>query len=167
MNIPFHMKYDDTTPGKELHVDIPAGMQTINGSNVMGFLRFRKTNPSYESQGYHGYPGGDIQRIQVQQEFVKTVIKECLKLKNLDKVLSVAQSCITSDLNYEVATRVAAKAMGGLSGDSVTTYTLPGTDILNGGLSFWQVNSKETLSMLEGIFIPQSDEPEEGEGSSN
>lgn len=167
MNIPFHMKYDDTTPGKELHVDIPAGMQTINGNNVMGFLRFRKTNPSYEKQGYHGYPGGDIQRIQVQQEFVKTVIKECLKLKNLDKVLSVAQSCITSDLNYEVATRVAAKAMGGLSGDNVTTHTLPGTDILNGGLSFWQVNSKETLSMLEDIFVPKDGESEEGEGEAS
>lgn len=167
VNVPFHMKYDDTTPGKELHVDIPAGLQTIDGSNVMGFLRFRKTNPSYEKQGYHGYPGGDIQRIQVQQDFVKTVIKESLRLKNLDKVLSVAQSCITSDLNYDVAAKVAAKAMGGLSGDDIRTWTLPGNDIMNGGLSFWQNNAEETLKMLEDVFIPKASEPEEDAAPEN
>ena len=101
----------------------------------------------------------------MQQDFVKTVIKECLKLKNLDKVLSVAQSCITSDLQYDIATKVASKAMGGLSGDNITTYTLPGVDILNGGLSFWQVNSNETLKMLEEIFVPAEEGAEGAEAA--
>ena len=81
MNVPFHMKYDDTTKGYELHVDIPAGEQTIDASNVMEFLRFRKTNPWYERKGYHSYQGGDIERQELQQEFVKKVIKELSRAK--------------------------------------------------------------------------------------
>ena len=56
-DVPFHMKYDDTTKGiEDLHIDIPAGRQHLDRENAVEFLRFRKTNDYYKRQGYHGYP---------------------------------------------------------------------------------------------------------------
>lgn len=163
INIPFHMKYDDTTKGHELHIDIPAGLQTIDSTNVMQFLRFRKANPSYAAQGYQSYPGGDIQRIEMQQEFIKAVIKECLRLKNLGKVTDVALECIKSDLTYNAAAAIVGRAMSGLDGDAVDTHVLPGEDRLLHEFSFWVSDEGATLQLLEDIFIPAS-EPETPEG---
>ena len=69
-NVPVRMKYDD--PTQDLHIDLQPGMQTLNGKKALHFVRFRKCN-SGESGGY---PGGDVERIQAQQEFIKAVLKQ-------------------------------------------------------------------------------------------
>lgn len=149
MNIPFHMKYDDTTRGHELHVDIPAGTQTIDAGNVMEFLRFRKGNP-----GYSGYPDGDIQRQSVQQEFVKKVLKKSLSAGNLSQLAKVALENVESDMTYAMATKIALRAMNGLSGDSINAYTLPGYPDIIQELSFWVPHEGEIQTMLEEIYKP-------------
>lgn len=45
------MKYDDTTKGKEFHVDM---IQTLNGDKSLEFLRWRQNNDG------SGYPSGDV-----------------------------------------------------------------------------------------------------------
>ena len=151
INVPFHMKYEDTTPGLELHIDIPGGKQVIDESNVIEFLRFRHTNPSFAAQGYKSYPGGDIQRIQVQQEFVKAVIKKCCKLGNILDVAKVILTNVDSDLDIGTAAKVAAKVLSGFSTENMESYTLPGTDFTN-ELSFWKVNKEETTALVEKIY---------------
>lgn len=152
VNIPFYMKYIDTTKGKELYIDIPAGDQVIDSSNVIEFLRFRKTNPAYERQGYKGYPAGDIQRIKTQQDFVRAVIKESLTAGNLKDVAKVALQNVESDLTYSMAAKLALKAMGGLSSENVKSYTLPGTDKMMHELSFWVGNEEGIAAMLKEIY---------------
>lgn len=165
-NVPFHMKYDDTTKGYELHIDIPAGEQTIDSSNVMQLLRFRKTNPKYAAQGYKGYPGGDIQRIQLQQDFVKEVAKQALKPSNIVDVSKVILENIESDMTYSMATKVATKAMN-FDFSNVTTHMLPGTDKIISELSFWVADETQVYDMLGGIFIPGygEEEPAAEEGA--
>jgi LCP family protein required for cell wall assembly len=152
VHIPFHMKYDDTTKGKELHIDIPKGLQTIDSSNVVEFLRFRHTNPWYASQGYKSYSGGDIQRSEVQREFVQKVISECLKRGNLLKVVKFCVENIDHNITLTTGFKVAKKAMKGLSGEDITMYAMPGTDVTISGLSFWQVDKKKVYTMLEEIY---------------
>ncbi|MBR5926743.1 MAG: LCP family protein [Firmicutes bacterium] len=152
MDVPFHMKYDDTTKGYELHIDIPAGEQVIDSSNVMEFLRFRKTNPWYAKQGYKSYFDGDTQRQELQQEFVKKVIKECLKAGNITDVAKVALENVESDMTYAMAAKIAMKAMNGLSADNINAYMLPGTADMIQELSFWIPYEKGISSMLMEIY---------------
>ncbi|HHX92997.1 MAG TPA: LCP family protein [Clostridiales bacterium] len=168
VNIPFHMKYIDTTKGKELYIDIPAGEQTIDSSNVIEFLRFRKTNPAFARQGYKSYDAADIRRIQTQQEFVKAVLKECLKVGNLADVARVTLQNVESDLTYAMAGKLVLKAMSGLSSDNVSAYTLPGRDKMMHELSFWVADEEKIGEMLMEIYSLEAEaedvEGENGEG---
>jgi LCP family protein required for cell wall assembly len=162
VNIPFHMKYMDTTKGKELYIDIPAGEQTIDSGNVIEFLRFRKTNPAFARQGYRSYEAGDIQRIQTQQEFVKSVLRECLKLGNLKDVAKVTLQNVESDLTFAMAGKLAIKAMGGLSAENVSAYTLPGRDKMMHELSFWVADEEGVAEMLTQIYSLETETTTEG-----
>lgn len=158
MNIPFHMKYDDTTKGHELHIDIPEGNQIIDSSNVMEFLRFRHTNPWFARQGYKSYEGGDIQRQELQQEFVKKVIAECLKAGNIADVAKIALQNVESDMTYGMAAKIALKAMDGLSAENVKSYMLPGYAGILHELSFWIPYEDQVIDMLNEVYadpIPQ------------
>ena len=160
VNVPFYMKYDDTTPGEELHINIPAGEQRIDQSNVIEFLRFRHTNPSYAAQGYKSYSAGDIQRIQVQQDFVKAVIKKCCKVGNVLEVAQVVLDNVDSDLTYGMAIKIATKILSGFSTENIESYTLPGTDFTN-ELSFWRCDSDKTYELIEQLYgVPIEEEQE-------
>ena len=166
VDVPFHMKYDDTTKGKELHIDIPAGPQIIDSSNVVEFLRFRHTNPSYAAKGYKSYQAGDIQRTETQRQFVQSVMKQCLKKNNLIKVAECAMQNIQSDLTYATAIKVARKAAGGLSAENINMYAMPGTDSVRGGLSFWEIDKNGIYSILEEVYgitgAPAEEAPADG-----
>ena len=139
VNVPFDMIYDDPTDTPPLRIRIYAGEQTIDSSNVMEYLRYRK-----------GYRNGDIGRIQVHQEFIKKVLKECVKAGNILDVMKVAVENVESDVTYSMAISVARKATK-LPGDAINSYVLPGTDATIQGLSFWQPNQAGIRTMLEEI----------------
>ena len=140
VTVPFDMIYDDPTDTPPLHIRIYAGEQTIDSSNVMQYLRYRK-----------GYRNGDIGRIEVHQEFVKKVLKECLKAGNILDVVKVAVENVESDATYSMAINVATKAHK-LSGEDINSYVLPGTDAMIQGFSFWQPNEEGVFAMLEEIY---------------
>ncbi len=162
--VPFYMKYRDTTKGQELYIDIPAGNQIIDSSNVIEFLRFRHTNPSFAEQGYRSYQRGDLDRILVQQDFVKAFIKKCLQLGNITNVAKVTLENVESDLTYSMATKIASKAMEGFDMENISTYMLPGIDKTLHELSFWVQNEEETYSMLENIYHLKKEEPADETG---
>ena len=162
VEIPFYMKYIDTTRGKELYIDIPAGKQIIDSSNVIEFLRFRKTNPAFARQGYKSYEAGAIQRIKVQQDFVKAVIRECLKLGNLKDVAKVTLQNVESDLTFAMAGKLAIRAMNGLSSENVSAYTLPGRDKFMHELSFWVADEEQVAAMLKEIYSLEIETTTEG-----
>ena len=145
VDVPFDMIYDDPTDTPPLHIRIYAGKQTIDSSNVMEYLRYRKGNNG------SGYRNGDIGRIQVHQEFVKKVLKECLKAGNILDVAKVAVENVESDITYSMAINVGKKATK-LSGDSINSYVLPGMDAMIQGYSFWKPNEEGVQAMLQEIY---------------
>lgn len=58
-----HYVYDDPTPSQNLHIDIPAGEQHMNGETALKFVRMR----------YDGVTNSDIARIDRQQQFLKAL----------------------------------------------------------------------------------------------
>ncbi len=140
VDIPFDMLYDDPTANPPLHIDIKKGRRIIDRSNVEEYLRYRS-----------GYSNADIGRIQVHQEFIKKLIRECLKAGNILDVAKVALENIESDITYDVGIKLASRATA-LSGERINSYILPGTDTSIKGLSFWQPSEAGVRSVLAEIY---------------
>ena len=70
--VPFDMNYDD--PYQDLHIHLKKGVQTLDGEHAMQLVRFRR------------YSEGDIKRVEVQQAFMKALIKKCLSLEHWGKI---------------------------------------------------------------------------------
>lgn len=83
IDVPYRMKYSD--PTQNLNIDIEKGLQTLNGKDAEGFLRFRQ---GYDEKGKFKNLG-DIERKKNQVAFVKAFIDQHLNLKNLNKIISI------------------------------------------------------------------------------
>lgn len=100
MDVPINMDYDDPTPGQDLHIHIKKGKQVLDGANAEGFVRFRKNNDGT------GYPMGDLQRIQVQREFIIALVKKVISADGISKIpelLKIAKDNLTTDINNDTA----------------------------------------------------------------
>jgi len=79
INVPIRMKYDD--PVQDLHIDLKPGLQTLNGEQAEGFVRFRQ---GYDENGeFKNY--SDSFRKENQNEFLKAFFKQHITLKNIGK----------------------------------------------------------------------------------
>lgn len=136
--VPQDMKYDD--PYQDLHIDLKAGQQVLDGEKAMQLVRFR------------GYAEGDIRRVAVQQDFLKALIKECLSLKHWGKIkayIKLAMDNIQTDLEMGSVVWFAANVLGlneapTLSMYNVNTYTIPG----NYWASTWSRATSSTQSYV-------------------
>lgn len=96
IDVPYRMKYSD--PTQDLTINLKAGLQTLNGEQSEGFVRYRQgtdENGKYKSIG-------DIERKQNQVTFVKTFIDQHMTLKNLGKIITIfndLDSYITSSID--------------------------------------------------------------------
>ena len=139
IDVPFHLVYDDPYAKPQLHIDIPAGPQVLDGKHAVEFLRFR-----------HGYPEGDIGRVKAQQAFMKSAFNQMLSLK-LPVVAATVVGNVESDINLGMATKIAGKASG-LGQGSIKTYLLPGQAQTINGASYWISDPVQIEQMLNSIY---------------
>ncbi|MCI8539337.1 MAG: LCP family protein [Oscillospiraceae bacterium] len=121
-DVPFNMNYDDNTPGQNLHIHVNKGLQTLDGDKAMQVIRWRKNNGQLDSLG-------DIGRIEIQQNFLKAVVQECLQFKNVTKIGELAQvfvDNVETDLEVSELLWLAQNAiLGGLKMENVNFVTMP------------------------------------------
>lgn len=146
VDVPFHMRYTDPYDDPPLDINIPAGKQIIKGNKAMEFLRFRKTN----YPGYSGYANGDLGRVQVQQQFIKSAVKKALSLK-LPSVISAVYPHVKTDLTLTDVLGLGKDAIG-FSVEGLETMTLPGTDKMLGGVSFYLSNGEEITKLVYDLY---------------
>lgn len=121
MDVPSNMNYDD--PEQNLHIHLKKGKQILDGDKAEQFVRYRKGNRSGQ-----GYTDGDIGRIKAQQEFIKALVDQKLKLKYLSKVDDIyfilkkymKTNIEIGDIRYYL------KGFKNIKYSGVKTYTLPG-----------------------------------------
>ena len=89
-DVPVRMLYTD--PTQDLYIDLVPGLQTLNGEQALQLIRFRQNNPGVPG----GYPGGDIERIACQQEFLQAVASQLLSPSNLLKVSDIASAILNN-----------------------------------------------------------------------
>lgn len=147
-NVPRDMKYYDPTDKPPLKIDVKAGQQVLNGHDAVGVWRWRK-------DGYgNGYAGGDIERIGVQQELMKAVINQILKIENiakLPKIFSQIKSNIKTNFSEKQVLQAIISASK-LDLNNISMNTLPGEGKYIGTTSFYVVYDAEAKKMINDLF---------------
>src|SRR5690625_738396 len=118
IDVPFHMKYDDPYSNPPLHIDIPAGRQTLNGKMALDFIRYRQGN-----QG-GGYPDGDLGRIRAHQEFLKSFATRAKK--NILSLIPSVLKYVETDVSILKALGY-GKSMLNLENENINFILLPGS----------------------------------------
>jgi LCP family protein required for cell wall assembly len=86
------MNWDDDVG--ELHIHLKPGFQHLDGEQAIGFVRYRKSNTP-------GLGDGDFARSERQQEFLKALVEQKLKIRNalnLAKVAGKIMKWVETDL---------------------------------------------------------------------
>ncbi|MBQ2696152.1 MAG: LCP family protein [Clostridia bacterium] len=140
-NVPVDMHYED--PEQDLYIHVNKGWQVLDGKNAEGVVRFRAT-----------YPGGDNDRIPVQQDFIHALFEQKLKPQYIVKAPS-----IISEIYNNVTTNFSvAKATGyipmlkNLNKDSLKTHTLPGEGQYIGNVSYFVYDKEATKKLISEEF---------------
>ena len=153
--IPFRMQYDD--PSQDLHIDLYAGMQHLDGKQTVEFLRWRHNN-DYSVQ----YPNGDEGRVENQQKFLKTLAAEVFQLKNITKISSIADAVfqnVKTDLTAGELLWMGMQALQ-IKNESIQFFTLPGYGAMSYAgsdpyqYSFFFPYYQETLDLVNKYFNP-------------
>lgn len=171
-DVPIDMKYDD--PTQDLHIDLKAGVQTLDGNKAEQLLRWRHSNykngimTTYPSE----YGNDDFGRMRTQRDFIVATLKQTLKPSNIFKIgqiLEIAHENVETNLELSYAKDYIPYAVE-FNTENMQTATLPGTtpDISEtNGISIFVVNKKETEKLIQSMFYSDTIESEETNTISN
>ena len=124
-DVPQDMNYDD--PYQDLHIHQTAGYRLLSGDDAMQVLRYRHDNR--KNGVTKGYPDGDLGRIKTQQAFLKAMVEQLLKPKNMTKagpLIEVFKKNVETDLSFQNILWFAQSAvLGGLKMEDVNFVTMP------------------------------------------
>ena len=142
-DVPQAMHYED--PGQNLYIHIDAGYQCLNGEQAMGVVRYRS-----------GYANGDLGRIEMQQQFLKAVASQFIRLgniPNISQVVSLLAKNMDTDLS---AANIAFFLRQALLCDSedINFHTMPNTPDMVYGLSYTFVELDPWLEMINQCLNP-------------
>ncbi len=142
-DVPQDMYYND--PSQNLHIDLKAGRQTLDGEKAMELVRFRK-----------GYASQDIQRTKVQQEFLRALAKKVLSVSSLTKLKDFADvfsTYVTTDLTVGNMLYFAQSLMK-CDFDAMKTYTLEGEGAMINGVSYYPLYAGKLVQVVNESFNP-------------
>lgn len=128
------MVYDD--PVQNLHINIKPGNQDLNGEQVVHLLRYRQDNHG------RGYPRGDEDRIEVQQEFLKTLVDQKLNVSVIQKM-----PAIYADVMSDLKTNLSVK--------DIIRYSKYLTDFTSAGIHSETIAADATQNPPNGdVLVP-------------
>lgn len=142
-DVPQDMNYDDET--QDLHIHLKKGLQHLNGEQAMGLVRYRK-----------GYASQDIQRTQVQQQFLRALAKQCLSVANLTKLKDFADifsTYVLTDLSVGNMLWFGTELMQ-CDFDQMQTFTAEGEGVMVNGVSYYALYAGRLLETVNAAFNP-------------
>ena len=135
------MFYHDRWGG--LSIDLQPGPQRLNGQQAVGYVRYRHDRL------------GDLTRVQRQQLFLRAVLRELTKPRNiprLPRLLKLFQETVQTDLlvgDLE-AIKNLAKDIGP---DRIKSATLEGTPVVIGGVSYLEPDFEESTRLVNEVLL--------------
>lgn len=144
VEIPKRMRYVDRSA--KLNIDLDPGPHTLNGTEAMGFVRFRHDSL------------GDIGRVQRQEIFLKAVQDKALdpaSWARLPRLLAIAQSYVLTDMTTAQIAQLATFARA-VPKENQHMIMLPGRF---SGTGDWAVDSEDVacvVARMQGERVPPS-----------
>ena len=146
-DVPQDMHYWDVA--QDLSIYINKGYQLLNGSDAVKLCRFRE-----------GYPGGDLDRINMQQSFLKALASQMLTLgniPNLGTVVNILAENVETDLT---AANIAwfARQFLMCSMKDIHFHTMPyATGCVINDVSYVSVNQDAWLELVNSALNPYTE----------
>ena len=146
-DVPVDMHYYD--PTQDLNISIDKGYQLLNGEDAVKVCRFRNT-----------YAGGDIDRIGVQQDFLKTLAKQILSVGNIPNLGDLVDILVKNTETDLDASNIAwfARQFLQCKMDDISFQTMPwSVGCYINGVSFVSVDLNKWLEMVNDRLNPYVD----------
>jgi len=145
--IPFTVRpkgYYYNPPDQDLVIDVPGGFRVLSGIEAEGVVRYRDD-----------YGGGDLERIGVQQEFLKafleTVLGEERLMSNLPVLLSTMVSYVKTDFGIDSIPKYVT-SLQSINMDNIHFHQLTGTAPTIDGVSYFVYDEVATEALIYEIF---------------
>ena len=145
IDVPRKMEYGDGT----YSVNLEPGVQTLNGEQAEGFIRWRHNNDFSEQ-----YAMGDLGRVESQQLFVKATMDKVLHDISTPQLISLCISVynnIKTDISLSDATDYITTYKDLLSIDNMTFSTLPGQAV-HDDRWYFDVDETEIDAFIDKTF---------------
>ena len=134
-------------------IDLMAGQQRLDGDKALQYVRWR------------GDPTADIGRVARQQNFIKALLEQSIRLTAVPKIPS-----LVNELRENVKTDMTAAQMINLAARfidyhnlSFSSVTLPGEAKTISGGAYWVMDTEATDELLLSIFDPTPEAEDEDE----
>lgn len=161
-NVPIDMKYDD--PTQDLHIDLKAGLQKLNGDKAEQLLRWRHSN--YKNGVMTTYPSeygnDDFGRMRTQRDFIVETIKQTAKPENIfriKQIIDIAHENIDTNIPSSLMKDYVPYVVE-LNSEEIKTAALPGTTpnlTETNGVSIFVVNKKEAQELINSMFNAETE----------
>jgi LCP family protein required for cell wall assembly len=152
VDVPIRMKYDD--PTQDLHINLYPGVQVLNGEQAEHFVRYRKGNDG------SGYARGDLERTEVQQQFIKKFISTVLSTKNLTKIPDLVEIAL-NNTDTNITAREALKYstdVAKIDINNINSCTAPGTSKYIDGLSYFVLDKEKTQELVKNKLVETTED---------
>lgn len=132
-DVPMNMNYEDPLQGLSIH--LKKGVQVLNGAQAEQLIRYRA-----------GYARADLERVEVQQQFIKAFLSQALTPKNvmshLGNYISICNEYVDTNVNLLKLVRYAG-CVPTINFSEFETATMPGTTGYAYGRSGYIVDLEE------------------------
>ena len=143
------MNYDDDWG--QLHVHLPAGKQTVDGTQAVGFARFRETKPGTP----HSKEEGDPRRMVRQQQLIRAMVSKGKSPANwlhVDQIVNTGFEQVETDMTRQQVFALAS-LFRGVSPEDMQSATLPGHGTLKGhGPYFYVLDDRKKNALVNWLI---------------
>ncbi len=141
-DVPQDMKYSD--PSQDLEIDLKKGLQLLDGEHALQLVRFRN------------YAAADLQRIKVQQDFLKALANKALSIGSLTKIgeyAEIVMEYVETDLSLGNIIWFGEQLLQ-CDFNEMKTYTPSGENAWVNGASCYALYESSVLKIVNEAFNP-------------
>ena len=138
--VPQNMDYED--PLQDLYIHLKKGYQHLDGDKAEQLVRFRR------------YTNGDIDRIKVQQDFVRALIDQKLSatyIVKIPEVYTIVEKNTSTDMTGKELFNT-GKQLLSIEKDKFYSFTVPGEGTYIGEVSYYVHFQNQLTEMVEENF---------------
>ena len=140
--VPAPMHYEDSAQGLSIHLE--PGLQHLDGRQAMGLVRFRS-----------GYVNGDLDRVDVQQSFLRAAAEQFVSIGNIPNLRALAALVAEhTDTDLTAANVAYLLRQTLLCGGEIHLSVMPVTPVELHGISYVFVELEPWLERINESLDP-------------